>query len=181
MEFSRPEYQSGLPFPSLEGSSQPRDQTQVSHMAGRFFTVWATRECCKDISIINEIYCGYTAYSWKYSYLCIFFNLHIYILIVWHTGRNLEYRVTWVRIPSNPEPACMLSCFSVWLFATAWTVACPGSSVHGILQARIVECTAMPSLRGSSRPLDQTHVSCVSCIAGRFFTQCHLDDNGFFQ
>ena len=26
------------------GSSQPRDQTQVSHIAGRIFTVWATRE-----------------------------------------------------------------------------------------------------------------------------------------
>ena len=26
------------------GSSQPRDQTQVSCIAGRFFTIWATRE-----------------------------------------------------------------------------------------------------------------------------------------
>ena len=31
-----------IPFSS--GSSQPRDQTQVSHVAGRFFTSWATRE-----------------------------------------------------------------------------------------------------------------------------------------
>ena len=30
--------------PSSRGSSQPRDQTQVSHIAGRDFTVWATRE-----------------------------------------------------------------------------------------------------------------------------------------
>ena len=29
---------------SSNGSSQPRDQTQVSHIAGRFFTIWATRE-----------------------------------------------------------------------------------------------------------------------------------------
>ena len=28
----------------LQGSSQPRDQTQVSHIAGRFFTIWATRK-----------------------------------------------------------------------------------------------------------------------------------------
>ena len=26
------------------GSSQPRDRTEVSHNAGRFFTLWATRE-----------------------------------------------------------------------------------------------------------------------------------------
>ena len=31
-------------MPSSRGSSQPRDQAQVSHSAGRFFTVWATRE-----------------------------------------------------------------------------------------------------------------------------------------
>ena len=31
-------------FPFSRGSSQPRDQTQVSHIDGRFFTSWATRE-----------------------------------------------------------------------------------------------------------------------------------------
>ena len=43
----------------------------------------------------------------------------------------------------------------------------PGSSVHGTLQARILECVAIPSSWESSQPRDQT---CVSCIAGRFFT-----------
>ena len=37
----------------------------------------------------------------------------------------------------------------------------PGSSVHGVLQARIVEWVAIPFSRGSSWPRDQTHVSCV--------------------
>ena len=31
-------------FPFSRGPSQPRDQTQVSHIAGGFFTSWATRE-----------------------------------------------------------------------------------------------------------------------------------------
>ena len=31
-------------MPSSRGSSQPRHQTQVSHTAGRFFTIWATTE-----------------------------------------------------------------------------------------------------------------------------------------
>ena len=43
----------------------------------------------------------------------------------------------------------------------------PGSSVHGILQARILEWVAMPSSRGSFLPRDQT---CGSCIASGFFT-----------
>ena len=51
----------------------------------------------------------------------------------------------------------------------------PGSSVHGILLARILEWVAMPSSRGSSQPRDQTHISYVSCI-GRpvLYHQCHL-------
>ena len=46
----------------------------------------------------------------------------------------------------------------------------PGSSVHsihGILQARILEWVTIPFSRGSSKSRDQTQ---VSCIAGRFFT-----------
>ena len=46
----------------------------------------------------------------------------------------------------------------------------PCSSVHEILQVRILEWAAMPSSRGSSWPMDQTHVSYVFCIAGGFFT-----------
>ena len=37
----------------------------------------------------------------------------------------------------------------------------PGSTVHGILQARVLEWVAMPSSRGSSQPRDRT---CVSCL-----------------
>ena len=43
----------------------------------------------------------------------------------------------------------------------------PGSSVHGISQARILEWVSISFSRGSSQPRDQTH---VSCTAGKFFT-----------
>ena len=36
-------------IPFSRGSSQPRDQPQVSHIAGRFFTSWATREAPKEM------------------------------------------------------------------------------------------------------------------------------------
>ena len=42
-----------------------------------------------------------------------------------------------------------------------------GSSVHGILQARILDWVAIPFSRGSSQPKDQTW---VSCIAGGLFS-----------
>ena len=71
-----------------------------------------------------------------------------------------------------PSLACV--CLWVWLCCPAlWNpVDCsrPGSSIHGILQARILEWVAMPSSRGSSQPRDGTWVSYVSCMAAWFFT-----------
>ena len=50
-----------------------------------------------------------------------------------------------------------------------------GSSVHGILQARILKWAAIPFSRGSSQSMDQTHVSyiylcLISVLARRLFT-----------
>ena len=57
---------------------------------------------------------------------------------------------------------CMLSHFCrVWLCDPVYC-GLPGSSVHGILQARILEWVAMPSSRGSSRPRDWPCVSLVN-------------------
>ena len=49
----------------------------------------------------------------------------------------------------------------------------PGSSVHGIFQARILEWAAISFSKGSSQPRDQTQ---VSCIVGRCFY--HLSHQG---
>ena len=42
--------------------------------------------------------------------------------------------------------------------------------VHGVFQARILEWVAFSSSRESSCLRDPSHISCVSCVAGRFFT-----------
>ena len=59
----------------------------------------------------------------------------------------------------------------------SWPMLCdpmdcspPGFSVHGILQARILEWVAMSSSKGPSQPRDRTCVPCVSYIASRFLT-----------
>ena len=52
----------------------------------------------------------------------------------------------------------------IWL-CVSMDYSPPGSSVHGIFQARILEWVAVSSSRGSSRPRDQT---CVSCIDRQF-------------
>ena len=62
-----------------------------------------------------------------------------------------------------------LMCFLLWhvQFCDPIDYSLLGSSIHGILQARILEWVAISFSRGSSRPRDGTQ---VSCIAGRLFT-----------
>ena len=70
---------------------------------------------------------------------------------------------------SCKKQACMLSCFSrVQLFVTPWTVA-GGSSVHGIIQARILVWVAISSSKGSSQPRDRACIFCPA-LTGGFFT-----------
>ena len=57
--------------------------------------------------------------------------------------------------------------FSMWQVECSQATVPPGSPVHGISQARILEWVAISSSRGSSQPRDWTQ---VSHIAGRFFT-----------
>ena len=82
---------------------------------------------------------------------------------------NLHVKETYVCLVVFATPG-----FSLCLVAQSCPAVCdpmdfslPGSSVHGILQARILEWVAMPTSRGSSQPRDHTQ---VSCIAGGFFT-----------
>ena len=75
----------------------------------------------------------------------------------------------WVLVPRS---------FLISISFTSYTVLClvtqscptlfnPGSSIHGILQARILEWVAIPFSRGLSQPRDETQ---VPRTAGRFFT-----------
>ena len=88
---------------------------------------------------------------------------------------------------SSPLPHCCQGAMWVLDSQTFWLYKCesfsfllydlmvcdpmdynlPGSSVHGILQTRILEWVAVPFSRGSSWPRNGTQ---VSCIAGRFIT-----------
>ena len=71
---------------------------------------------------------------------------------------------------SGSEPSNCISLAqneSVWLFCDPMDCSPSGSSVHGILQARILEWVFIPFSRGSSWSRDQTQ---ASCIAGRLFT-----------
>ena len=64
-----------------------------------------------------------------------------------------------------------------WIYTDSMDCSSPGSCVHGILQARILQWVAMLLSRESSQPKDWTW---VSHFAGRFFTvwatrEAHID------
>ena len=78
-------------------------------------------------------------------------------------------------VPQFGTKASLILSYSTRARMCSITQSCPtlfdsmdcspsGSSVYGISQARILEWVAISSSRGSSRPRDQTCISCVSCI-----------------
>ena len=66
---------------------------------------------------------------------------------------------------SNILQKMLLSCY-VQLFCDPLDCSPPGSSLHGISQARILKWVVISVSRGSSRPRNWTR---ISCLAGRFF------------
>ena len=123
--------------PFFRGSSQPKERTQVSRIAGGFFTVWATRE-----ALVSQ------TEPFILTLLHIFPFLYIIFCFV----------------------SAFLSCFShVWLFVTL-DPSLPDSSVHGILQARILEWVAMPSPRDVPNPGINPAFLTSFALASRFFT-----------
>ena len=72
-----------------------------------------------------------------------------------------------MKINKTNKPLCCLVARLCRLLCDPVVWSPPGSSVHGISQARILEWVAIPFTRGSSPPRDGTQ---VSCLAGRFST-----------
>ena len=103
---------------------------------------------------------------WKSLWFCDFYLQEVYqtlIVKMWekfpHASRRRREKEFFIKY------SAVLSC-SVVSDCDSTDCRLPGSSVHGIFQARILEWVAMPSSRGSSQLRDWTQ---VFCIAGRFF------------
>ena len=93
---------------------------------------------------------------WNSSLLpCLIFHGTYHILFI---------HLLWLNI-NSPSILLVTQLCPILCDPTGWSPL--GSSVHGILQARILEWVAIPSSRGSSQTRDQTQ---VFCIARRFFT-----------
>ena len=77
----------------------------------------------------------------------------------------------WFKVFPPPSD-CVCVSHSVMSLCDLINYSPPGSSVHGILQARILQWAAISFSEGSSWPRDRTHISCVSCIGRWILYHC---------
>ena len=138
-------------FPFSRGSSQPRDWTQVSCIAGGFFTRILAGGLFTRILYQNlrpqgkPKNTGVASLSLQRIFPTQELNqglLHC---------RRILYQLSY---QGNPTRSCLTLCNPI-------DCSLLGSSVHGISQAKILEWVAIPCSRGLSRPRDQTLISCL--------------------
>ena len=125
-------------MPSSSGSSQPRDQTQVFHIAGGFFFLPSEPPGKPKSTGVHSL-----------SLQRIFPTQELNQGLL-HCRRIL-YQLSY---QGNPTRSCLTLCNPI-------DCSLLGSSVHGISQAKILEWVAIPCSRGLSRPRDQTLISCL--------------------
>ena len=76
---------------------------------------------------------------------------------------NMNHYTPWV-LGQLKDTVCVLSQFSCAWLCNPMDYSLPGSSDHGILQARVLDWVAMLSSSRSSWPRDWTYVAHISCI-----------------
>ena len=101
-------------FPFSRGSSWPRDLTQVSRIAGRFFTSWATREVHRNMcSLLVGMQNGTTTlqnrseFSYKTKY----------VLTLWFRNQTLWYLTKWIE---NVCPSAQKFYSSLYVISETW-------------------------------------------------------------
>ena len=92
-----------------------------------------------------------------FEFLSFFLNWSVIALQCCDSFWCIAQWISSACLPAKSLKSCLTLCDPI-------DYSLLGSSVHGILQARILERVAMLSSRGSSWPRDQTCVSYISCI-----------------
>ena len=126
-------------------------------LAGKKKTAGKNKGCSLCLCLQSIIHTSILENWGRGLYKPLFWKWHMWKVLFLHICHHFSFDTACVRAKS-PQP-CPTLCDPMG--------SLPGSSVHGILQARILQWVAMPSSRGSSQPQGPNQ---VSCIAGRFFT-----------
>ena len=149
------------PFLPLEITQKPQNKTNSSHPNS-----FLSKRILFSYPRFSKM--KYRAASLKRAHL-----LTSFVLSQWRREQAWgTFRKMSASLPSSSHPspasvvhAKLLQSCPALCDPTACSL--PGSSVYGVLQARILEWVAMPFSRGSSWPRDRTCVSYVSCISRR--------------
>ena len=160
MEISRPEYWSGLPFLSPGYLPNPGSNPglphcrwilyQLSHKGSPRILEWVAYPFSTGSSRPKNQIKASVENIWK---------LKIHFSLFYDRSMHKIIRVVFkVKVKSLSR---------VQLFCSPMDCSPPGSSVHGIFQARVLEWVAFSSSRRSSQPRDWIW---VSCFGGRRFT-----------
>ena len=152
-------------YPFSRGSLRPRDLTQVSHIVGGFFIknlLWnllgrGQKAWGLSCALLGPVIVPGRAGSgqerpWKQQRL-------------WEVNGKLQISFLVIILQAEiKENVCMhkLSHFSRVRLCDPVGCSLSVSSIHGILQAKILKSVAIFSPRGSSRPRDHSHISYVS-------------------
>ena len=99
-------------------------------------------------------------------------ELRGYFPVTWEfLGEDIIFQISFALPWHSSVCVCVCVCMlsrSVYLtLRNPMDYSPPYSSVHGILQARILECVAISFSRGSFQPRDRTLVSCISYIGSQ--------------
>ena len=121
---------------------------------------------------LKYIYIYIYIYIYKTESLCVHLKLtqHCKLAILQFKNKLIELKQSAINFHKILKPV-MLVLSRVWNFVTLWTVACQAALSMGCFRQKSWSRLPFFSSKASSQPRDWTHVPCMSCIAGRFFTR----------
>ena len=152
-------------------------QSQWHHPVSGWSESWDSRPFTKEVDNMRSRSWMMTMILYRVleslSTMLHFHKPPIYQVLLLHTKPWVRYWERWALM-------CVYVCMCVYIcvhvsagggyaqsssHAQLFATCLPGSSVHGISQARILEWEAIPFSRRSSWLGDRTCISCISCIA----------------
>ena len=143
MGFSRQEYWSGVPLPSphcsLDSSNPWYPYLAQGLCTSWLLILWGSAQSFFSKKPSLSIQCYHTL-PLNFSTVYFFYSHYPHLRLSCVQSKSLQ---------SCPTLCNPMDC------------SLPGSSVHGILQIRMLESVALPSSRGSSWPRDWTYVSYI--------------------
>ena len=147
-----------IKFPTSTGSSKKQESSRKTSISALLtmpkpLIVWLTTNCGKFFK--RWEYQPTWPASWE---ICMQVN-----------REQWKLSISIIACPKKCLCMCAKSLQSCPTLCDPMDYSLPGFSVHWILHTRILEWVAMSSSMGSSQPRGQTHISCNSWIAGRFF------------